>query len=240
MSQEKRCCPTDAPPVKCDYAGKGDDMYVVGPVDAKAGILVVSDIFGMRPANSKRFPDQLAESGFLVVMPDFFGDDAWPESEWPPASWEDPKWLEFHASINDLDRHRPMALRAIALLKRMGCTKIGLAGFCWGGLLTFDLSSSQSVDAAATAHPAFMTSEIIASARTPVCLLPSLEETDYDKIEEAFRALTVEPKVYKHYHSLHHGFLANRYDPETYTPAELKDCVEAKGIVVDFFKSTLL
>ncbi|KAK7202289.1 hypothetical protein NESM_000300600 [Novymonas esmeraldas] len=239
MSSEhpNRCCPTDKGAAKCHYDPTGNDFYVVGPYDAKAGIVVVGDIFGMLP-NSKRLADVLAADDYLVVMPDFFGAKAWPESEWP-ADFESERWKNYVAEITQMDNFKPRMERAIALLRRMGCEKVGAIGMCWGSALTFMMAAEGSIDAAATAHPSFFFADAVKAAKTPVLVMPSKDEPPMDEVEAAVKAHPVEPHMYKRFDKIPHGFLGARYDPDTYTAEELEEVKEARTLAADFFEKAL-
>ncbi|CAJ1038769.1 hypothetical protein NXY56_008267 [Leishmania guyanensis] len=239
MSSEdpNRCCPTEKGPAKCDYTPVGGDFYMVGPHNSKAGVVVVSDIFGML-ANSKRLADMLAEQGYLVVMPDFFGAQAWPMSEWP-ADFESARWIQHKAKISKFDTFAPRMENAIALLRQMGCAKVGVIGMCWGANLTFMMAAQGKIDAAATAHPVNLTSDNVKAAKVPVLVMPSKDEPPMDEVEAAIDAHSVAPHVYVRFGSLPHGFFGARYDPDAYTPEERKDVETARGLLVDFFNKSL-
>ncbi|KAK7202290.1 hypothetical protein NESM_000300700 [Novymonas esmeraldas] len=239
MSSEhpNRCCPTDKGAAKCHYDPTGDDFYVVGPYDAKAGIIVVSDIFGMLP-NSKRLADVLAAQGYLVVMPDFFGAKAWDHNKWP-VDYSSPEFQSFITFARDFDQHKPRMEKAIALLRRMGCEKVGAIGMCWGCSLTFTMAGESKIDAAATAHPSFFFADAVKAAKTPVLVMPSKDEAPMDSIEAAVKEHPLSPSVYKRFDGIPHGFFGVRYDPDTYTAEELEEVEEARQLTLTFFEKTL-
>ncbi|KAG5464508.1 hypothetical protein LSCM1_00698 [Leishmania martiniquensis] len=239
MSAEhpNRCCPTDKGVAKCAYHPNGDGFYMVGPYDSKAGVVLVSDIFGMEE-NSKRLADMLAQQGYLVLMPDFFERQPWPASEWP-ADFESERWTAHMKRISDLDFFAPRMEKAIAVLRGMGCLKVGAIGMCWGSALSFMMAAQSKVDAAATAHPARLTAANVKAAMTPVLVMPSKDEPPMEEIEAAVNAHPIEPRVYKRFEALPHGFFGARYDPDSYTGEEVKEEEEARELLFKFFEMTL-
>lgn len=234
---ENRCCPTDLTAAQCKYTTTGEEVYMVGPMDSKAGIVLIGDIFGMLD-NSKRFADILAAQGFLVVMPDFFGPRAWPADNWPP-DFEGKEWNDFFAYMRDMKPHVEKAEKAIALLRRIGCTKIGGAGMCWGALVVFELAANGALNAAATAHPSFFTADHVKKAKNPVCVLPSKDEGPMEEIEAAVNAHPFQPHVYKRFNNLPHGFFAARFDYDNATGVVQEEVTEARKLLFDFFNQTL-
>lgn len=79
-----QCCPAGSEPqLDTTYKGKGQDityqdlpLYVVGTGHTKA-VLVNYDIFGPNGGRTKQVCDQLADEGYLVVMPDYYHGDFW-------------------------------------------------------------------------------------------------------------------------------------------------------------------
>ena len=232
-----RCCPTDATAANCVYHPTGEDFYISGPLDSKAGIVIVSDIFGMLP-NSKRIADVFAKEGYLAIMPDFFGSKAWDYRKWPP-DFEGEEWKTFLAFASDFARHRPRVDHAIQVLRKLGVQKVGIVGMCWGAVLAFQAAADGTVNAVATAHPSFFTPATVKSAKTPVLVMPSQDEPPFDDVEAAVNAHPVEPHVYKRFDKIPHGYFGARYDPDTYTPEQMEEVEEARHMTLDFFKKTL-
>ncbi|KPA81852.1 endo-1-like protein [Leptomonas pyrrhocoris] len=231
------CCPTDKPAAKCPYDPTGDDFYVVGPYKSKAGVVVVSDIFGMQP-NSKRFADMLAENGYLVVMPDFFGKRVWPVENWP-VDPESQKWKDHIVWSRNMDNFKPRMDRAVEMLRQMGCAKVGAVGMCWGAVLPFILSGEGTIDAAATAHPAFFNASDVQLAKTGVLVLGGVDDGPLMEVGKAVKAHPIEPKVFRSFENIEHGFFGSRYDPDNYTEVQMKEALEARHLLLDFLQTTL-
>lgn len=209
---DNRCCPVDTPPSSEVYQPAGDNMYITGSRQSKTGVIYVGDIFGMIPINM-RFPDMLADAGYLVVMPDFHGQQRWSPDNMPP-NFESEEWKSFYATLRDTERHIPRAQSGVHLLRSMGCTKIISLGICWGAVVAFELAARHIVDGAATMHPSFFTPQHVAAVSTPVCVVLSMNEVDNGDMEAAVKN-TSPHSVYRRYDLLEHGFSGARISPES-------------------------
>jgi sterol O-acyltransferase len=129
--------------------------------------------------------------------------------------------------------------RAVELLRQMGCEKVGAIGMCWGAVLPFMLSGEGTIDAAATAHPAYFGPNEVKLAKTGVMVLSGVDDGPLTEVKEAVDALPVRPKVFRSFQHLEHGFFGSRFDPETYTEVQMKEALEARQLLLDFFQATL-
>jgi carboxymethylenebutenolidase len=123
--------------------------YVTRPSARHAPVVIVlQEIFGVN-ADIRGMCDELAEHGFIAIAPDLFwrtkpGLDLnlWSEAEWSEA-------LAIYKSYN-LDvgvRDVRTAVEAGRVID--GSTgKVGVMGFCLGGLMTFLTAARSEVDAA--------------------------------------------------------------------------------------------
>lgn len=233
-----KCCPTDNKPAACDYLPHGESMYMAGSIESKKGVVLVGDIFGMHH-NSHRYADILAEAGFLVIMPDFFGKHAWSPDNWPP-DYSSEKWMEFRNYCSAFDTiHLPKARKAVSLLRKIGCTKIASIGMCWGSGLAFDLAAENLVDAAATCHPSILSDASIKKANVPICVMLSKDEPPFVEVEAACKANKLQPNVYVRYDQLSHGFFGSRFDPSKASDAETKQIQDATKESISFLQQAL-
>jgi len=156
------CCPTNSwPALKVDYTpvGKvevidGNDLkaYVVGPHDAKKAVIVVVDIFGFDGGRTRAVCDQLAEEGYLVVLPDIFRGKAFdkPISEFGATG---PTWAKqfTHEVILKEINH------SISFVHSKNVHAIGLMGFCYGVWACFvagaDPATAKHLKCAVDCHP---------------------------------------------------------------------------------------
>ncbi|KAJ0697973.1 putative dienelactone hydrolase, alpha/Beta hydrolase [Helianthus annuus] len=128
--------------------------------------------------------DKVAAAGYYVLVPDFFHGD-------PLTSINKlGDWRKNHAPEQAVEFAKPV----IQALKEKGITKIGAAGFCWGGKTSFrtillhlnwlvvvELAKDAEIQFAALLHPSFVTLDdikgmfysttfiIIRAANKPVC-----------------------------------------------------------------------
>ena len=237
------CCPTTIKPVASGYAGKGDNVYVTG--SGPRGIVFIPDIFGNHP-NAFQFADHLGEAGFTVVMPDFFGADAWPTDDFPPKDgFQSPKWQAFYQKITNLPAFLPAIKNAVALLKRLGVESVGVIGICWGGKVAMKALADGLVKACASPHPSFVNAEDGVAATGPVCLLLSKDEAPMLDVKEALDAKPfASQNIFVRFDDLYHGFLGARGPLEKAFCFDIDDAVakrvnEAAAIIVKFFSDVL-
>ncbi len=111
----------------------------------KGGIVVVMEIFGVNH-HIKAVTDKLAQDGYLALAPCFF-DHIKPGIELgytPDTIAEGRKYvteLGLDKPVQDVDA-------AIAELKKRGCKKVAVTGFCWGGTITWLSATRLKPDAA--------------------------------------------------------------------------------------------
>jgi carboxymethylenebutenolidase len=134
---------------------------------AKGAVVVLQEIFGVN-AHIRAVADSFAAQGFLVVAPSTFHRvKPGVELAYSPDDVTAGKALK--AAVEGLPAPGvlPDIQAAIDYAAKAG--KVGLVGYCWGGLLTWRAACQLSgVSAAVTYYGAGMTSaaEI---ARTPLC-----------------------------------------------------------------------
>ena len=137
------CCPAASLPALTPrerYTPRGEvlevdalPVYVVGDV-ARAGgraVIVSYDIYGFDSGRIRAVCDEIADAGYLVVLPDFFRGDAWSQerAEREPdakAGWI--KSMSDPTAVSD-----DLSKRALPYLASRGATVVGVVGFCFGG-----------------------------------------------------------------------------------------------------------
>ncbi|XP_030924050.1 endo-1,3;1,4-beta-D-glucanase-like isoform X2 [Quercus lobata] len=134
----------------------GLQTYVTGSLDSKLAIILLSDIF---------VADKCAESGFLVVVPDFFYGD--PVIDFNDPNFDVKSWLEVHST----DKGYEDAKAVIAALKSKGVSAIGAGGFCWGGMVLMKLASSTDLHAAVVLHPGSITEDEVDDVKIHIAIL---------------------------------------------------------------------
>lgn len=125
------------------------DAYVAKPATTPAAtVIVIQEIFGIT-AGIRQICDELARDGFIAVAPDLFWRlkpnielSEHSESDWKQA-------LEYYTAF-DLDKATDDIEATIAAARAQPDTtgKVGIMGYCLGGLLTFLTAGRGKVDAA--------------------------------------------------------------------------------------------
>ena len=107
------------------------EVYISRPERAtKRAIMLLTDVFGHRFVNAQLIADQLAENGFLVIMPDLFHGD--------PVLLNRPAGFDLMTWMNGPPGHLPNrvdpVVRAVLeeMKANMGCERIGAVGYCFG------------------------------------------------------------------------------------------------------------
>ena len=124
--------------------------YVARPAIEPAPVVVaIQEIFGIND-DLKATCQELADSGYIAVSPDLF----WRQepgvslSHWTEAEWK--KGFELYSAF-DFDKGVDDIGATIAAVRSLpGATgKVGVMGYCLGGLMTFLAAARGDVDAAA-------------------------------------------------------------------------------------------
>jgi carboxymethylenebutenolidase len=181
--------------------------YVAQPAgSAKGAVVVVQEIFGVN-SHIRSVADGYAAQGYLAVAPSTFhrvkpGVDAGYEQEDVDAGFALKKAVEALPA--------PGVLQDIQAAIRHGAQagKVGIVGFCWGGLLTWRAACElEALSAAVPYYGGGMTTpdEIARKPRVPV--LAHFGDQDHwislDSVEAFKRA---HPEVEVHVYHANHGF----------------------------------
>lgn len=118
--------------------------YASGDDGAKAGLVVMQEIFGVN-ASIRAAADQWAGEGYRVLAPDLFWRidpgieiDSTIESERERA-------MEFYKAF-ELEKGIGDCIATIAHL-RQSCERVGVMGFCLGGRLAYHMATRSDADA---------------------------------------------------------------------------------------------
>ena len=117
--------------------------YMVGPSGPGSGgpkkaIVLIYDIFGFAPPNTRHNCDTLAEAGFFVIMPDLFRG----------SGRRDPAFERPTEEAVDTDLYE----KVMPFLKAKGYSVVGLVGFCFGGGVAMRAATTGLFQACAGAH----------------------------------------------------------------------------------------
>jgi len=211
--------------------------YVTAAPDAKAGVILISDIFGFEAPNLRKLADKVAAAGYFVVVPDFFyGDPFVPGSgENLFAGFQD--WIKNHGPAKGFED----STKVIEVLKGRGISTIGAAGFCWGAKPVVELSKGEVLKAGVLLHPSFVTVDDIEAVKTPLAILGAEnDKTSPPALVQQFEAiLSAKPEVdsfVKIYPGVAHGWTV-RYDEND--EVAVKNAEEAHVKMLEWFNKYL-
>lgn len=222
----------------------GLPAYVCRPAaPATRAVILATDVFGFALPNTRRLADQFASRGFLAVVPDLLDGDALPldafNKGFTPAVAD---WLARH----DKPEHVQGKLAAVSaeLRARLGATKVGVIGYCWGGKFAVLAAATPVVHAFAAAHPSRLAiPDAVNAAIAPgQFLLAGTDNHITGEVEEALRAAAsaatargVEIGVRK-WPGTTHGFAVRGSDDD---PVVASARLEAFAAAADFFDRVL-
>jgi len=187
-------------------------VYVTASPDAKAAVILISDIFGFEAPNLRKLADKVAAAGYFVVVPDFFYGDPFVSgsAENPLVGFQD--WIKSHGPAKGFDD----STKVIEVLKSRGISAIGAAGFCWGAKVVVELTKGEVLKAGVLLHPSFVTVDDIKVVKAPLAILGAeIDKSSPPELVEQFGAiLSSKPEVdsfVKIYPGVAHGWTV-RYD----------------------------
>ncbi|KAI9306271.1 Alpha/Beta hydrolase protein [Cunninghamella echinulata] len=242
MSYSQACCTIK--PVESNYQAKGTienigdlSTYVVGPDNAKHAIVIVYDIFGLKP-NTQQFADLVATRGYKVFVPDFLRGDYCD----PKILGDKVKLIEWVTRVGSKEVIFPMVNQVVGSLRERGFKTGGFIGFCWGAKICVEYSAVDSprfFAGLSLIHPSFVDVKDAETAMAPILAIPSKDEPD---MTEYMEVLYKKPfgSLCKHvrFDDMPHGFAAARGD---YTDElNVKRTTEAIQLTVDFFEEAII
>ncbi|XP_042477012.1 endo-1,3;1,4-beta-D-glucanase-like [Macadamia integrifolia] len=226
-----QCC--ENPPALNPNSGEGTveefgglKSYLTGSLEAKATVLLVSDIFGFEAPNLRKLADKIAVTGYFVVVPEFMhGDPYDPEDAARPLM----VWLQDHA----VDKGFEEAVPIVEAIKSKGFSTIGAAGFCWGGKVAVELAKAGYIQAAVLCHPTFVTVDDIKEVKAPIAVLGAeIDHISPPELVKQFEGAMLVDGYVKIFPGVEHGW-TTRYDV---ADAEaVKNAEEAHKHMLDWF-----
>ncbi|RMX08099.1 dienelactone hydrolase family protein [Corticibacter populi] len=212
--------------------------YVAQPKGApKAALVVLQEIFGVN-SHIRSVADRLAAEGFLVVAPSTFARvKSGVELGYTEQDMQD--GFAIKTAVDALPA--PGVLRdiqaAIDFAAGAQPGKVGITGFCWGGLLTWRAAAElKGLSAAVTYYGGGMTGEEEIARQPQVPVLAHFGDKDHwISLEsvEAFRK--AHPDVIVHVYEADHGFNCDQRGSYDEAAAKL-----AWGRTLDFFTQHLV
>ena len=127
--------------------------YIARPKALPApAVVVLQELFGVN-ADIRKTCDELAEQGFIAIAPDLF----WRQEPGVDLNhWSDAEWKKGLALYAAYDRNKgvlDIVDTAHAAGQLEGASgKVGVMGFCLGGLMAFLAAARAKIDAAVAYH----------------------------------------------------------------------------------------
>lgn len=199
--------------------------YVAGPADAKAGIVLIQEIFGVN-AGMRAMADAWGALGYRCVCPDLFWRvepglelDADIEAEFAKAFATYQK-MSVDTAVDDI-------AAAIGWLRAGGAAKVGAVGYCLGGLLAYLSAARTDADASVGYYGVSIDQRLGEAARiTRPLLLHNALLDGYvpPEAQAKIRAgLAGNPQVTIHDYPADHGFARHSGSKRVADQADLAD-----------------
>lgn len=200
--------------------------YVAQPAGRpRGGVVVLQEIFGVN-SHIRAVADGYAAAGYLAVAPSTFHRvKAGVELGYSPDDMSAGMALKATVEALGMNPAAPGVMQDIqaAVQYAAQAGKVGVVGYCWGGLLTWRAACLlQGISAAVPYYGGGITSET-EIARTPKCpVLAHFGEKDHwiplDGVEAFKRA---HPEVEVHVYPANHGFNCDQRGAWDATAAQL-------------------
>ena len=183
--------------------------WVARPEGAPRGaVVVLQEIFGVN-SHIRAVTDRLAASGYLAVAPATFARvRAGVELGYEAQDMQDGMALKAAVEALPAPGVMPDIQAAIDYAAAQSGCKVGIVGFCWGGLLTWRAACTlQGLAAAVPYYGGGMTSPAETARQPQVPVLAHFGERDHwipvDSVQALARA---HPDVQVHLYEADHGF----------------------------------
>ncbi|XP_020548635.1 endo-1,3;1,4-beta-D-glucanase-like [Sesamum indicum] len=171
--------------------------------------------------------DKVAAAGFYTVVPDFFRGDPFKDGDSLQI------WFKHHG----YDQGFKDAKAIVKAIERNGISKIGVAGFCWGGKVNVELMERAYIEAGVLLHPSNVTVPDIRGVRVPISILGAgIDEVTPPELVRKFEAvLKKKPEVdsfVKIFPGVQHGWTTRYNDDDKLA---VKRAEEAHNAMLHWF-----
>jgi len=211
--------------------------YVAQPATpAKAAVVVIQEIFGVN-RHIREVADAYAKEGYLAIAPAMFHrTQANVDLGYEEADRNAGMALKTAAESKHADGAMQDIQAAIDHAHKTCSGKVGVVGYCWGGLLTWRAACMlQGLSAAAPYYGGGMTTEAEAARQARVPVMAHFAEEDKWISMDSVQAFKVaHPNVQVFTYPADHGFNCNHRGAWQAEAAAL-----AKQRTLDFFKANL-
>ena len=181
--------------------------YVAQPAgQPKGGLVVLQEIFGVN-AHIRAVADGYAAAGYFVVAPSTF-HRVKADVELGYAEADMQAGMALKAAVEALPAAGVMPDIQAAIDHAAQGGKVGILGYCWGGLLTWRSASVLSgLSAAVPYYGGGMTSDAEAARQPRVPVMAHFGEQDHWIPLDSVRAFQkAQPGVTVHIYAANHGF----------------------------------
>ncbi len=187
--------------------GQTVPAYVAKPATPpKGGVVVLQEIFGVN-SHIRSVADGYAAAGYFVMAPSTFHRvKAGVELGYTEADMQ--AGFALKTAVEALPAPGAMADIQAAIDHAAQAGKVGLVGYCWGGLLTWRSACTlQGLSAAAPYYGGGMTTpeETARQPRVPV-LAHFADDDKWIPLDTVHAFAKAQPKVEVHIYPGHHGF----------------------------------
>ncbi|KAH7080751.1 dienelactone hydrolase [Paraphoma chrysanthemicola] len=142
---------------------------------SKHAIILLTDVYGYTFRNSQLLADHFALNGYVTVIPDLFKGNEVPFPR--PDGWSLQEYIA--TTMPRTDTVDPIIEKTVAWLRNeKGISKIGGAGYCFGGkyVVRWLKGPGVGLDAGYVAHPSFTEADELWGMKGPLSIAAA--ETD--------------------------------------------------------------
>jgi carboxymethylenebutenolidase len=209
--------------------------YVAEPAGSpQAGIVLLQEIFGVN-SHIRSVADAYAAEGYRVVVPATF-HRVRPDVELGYSEVDMGQGFELKTAVEALPAPGVMQDIQAAIDEAAQAGRVGIVGYCWGGLLTWRAACALSgLSAAVPYYGGGMTAGGEAASKPQVPVLAHFGDQDHwiplDTVETFRQA---QPQVEVHVYAANHGFNCDQRGSYNEAAAQL-----ARQRTLAFFKQHL-
>lgn len=227
----------DAEPRGIESMMNGISCYMIGRRTDDSVVLVFPDLFGYRFRNTRLICDELADSGFLVIMPDLFAGDTL-DFSLPSASASFGDWCQRHGKAETA----PICAKILDYIEENIRPRSGIAsiGYCFGGRYSVIANSAGRVRCSVISCPSFLEPEEISLIQTPTLWLCADTDRAFSVDDKNEAQKTLSTKFFESqfvtYPTTEHGFCTRYHPSKRGAAAASKDALER---TIQFLTDTL-
>ena len=215
----------------------GISCYMIGRRNDDSAVIVFPDLFGYRFTNTRLICDEIADSGFLVIMPDIFNGDTL-DFTLPSASVKFNDWTKTH----NKSFTAPICAKVLDYVEENIRPKLGIAcvGYCFGGRYSVIANTAGRVRCSVVSCPSFLENDEVGGIQTPTLWLCADFDRTFSNEEKANAQRSLSTKFFESqfvtYPTTEHGF-CTRYHPNKKGAAAASR--DALTRTIQFLKDTL-